>query len=63
MAWTQAALDRLDDAIARAELNVKHGETSVTYRNMTELVMARKQVAASLASQNRRTVVKYDRGI
>lgn len=48
MAYTQADLDRLDDAITGQELEVEVDGHRTKYRSMTELLQARAHVAAAL---------------
>lgn len=52
MALTQADLDALDKAIAKAELTVKVDGNEVTYRSITELKRAREHVAGVLSSSS-----------
>lgn len=48
MAYTQADLDRLDEAITGQELEVEVDGHRTRYRSMTELLQARAHVAAAL---------------
>ena len=38
MAWTQADIDAVRAALRANTLNVRHGETSITYRSQSELL-------------------------
>jgi len=44
MAYTQADLQRIEAAIAGAELEVQYGDKRVRYRNMDELRAARTEI-------------------
>lgn len=48
MAYTQADLQRIETAIAGAELEVQYGDKRVKYRNMAELRAARNDIIKSL---------------
>ena len=50
MAWTQADLDAIEEAIASGEKTVQFQDRSVTYRNLDELFRARDAIKASLGS-------------
>lgn len=50
MAITQADLDRIDSAIATAELSVEIDGRRVTYRSTADLLTARKHIADLLQS-------------
>lgn len=44
MPVTQAQLDALNEAIATGELKVHHGDKSMEYRSIAELIQAREQL-------------------
>jgi hypothetical protein len=51
MALSQSDLDRLDSAIASAELRVEVDGRSITYRDINQLKEARAHVAAVIGQQ------------
>lgn len=61
MALTQADLDALDSAIAKAELEVELDGQRVRYRSTSELINARKHISDVLATSQsaRRTVFRF----
>ena len=50
MAYTQADLDRLNRAIAGAELEVSYADKRVKFRSLDELIKARDLVQKELAT-------------
>jgi hypothetical protein len=50
MAWTQADLDTLDAALAKAEKDVTFADRRVIYRSVDEMLAARSVIAASLSA-------------
>lgn len=50
MAWTQTDLTNIETAIASGELTVSFEGRTVTYRSMEDLLKARAEIKASLAS-------------
>lgn len=52
MAYTQADLDELDEAIASGELSVTVEGRAITYRSIDALLLARRHVAKVLRSQS-----------
>jgi hypothetical protein len=52
MAFTQAQLTGIDNAIASGELEVEYDGKRVKYRSMGELMQARATIAADLAKQS-----------
>lgn len=61
MAYTQEQLDAVDAAITNGTLVVRHGETSVQYRSIAELLAVRRLILQELepARAVRRTVAKF----
>lgn len=51
MAYTQADLDRINQAIATGELLVEDGTTRVQYRSIAELQQARQMILDDMARQ------------
>lgn len=51
MAVTQADIDNLNAAIAQGERQVMIGAKQITYRSISELIAARNDLAAQLATQ------------
>lgn len=49
MAFTQAQLDALDEAIGTGELEVEYDGRRIKYRSISELMQARAHVASQLA--------------
>ncbi len=52
MAYTQADLDRLDQAIASGTLTLKLNGKEITYRSMSELMQARAFVASEIRNSS-----------
>lgn len=50
MAYTSTDLEALDQAIASGQLEVEFGDRRVKYRSMSELLEARRHVAAQIAA-------------
>ena len=48
MAYTQAQLDALDEAIVSGELTVKYQDKLITYRSLEELLRIRRLIAGEL---------------
>jgi hypothetical protein len=63
MAWTQADLDAIDEAIASGVLTIRHLDgRSVTYQSTEDMMKARGLIAASLATPGiRSTYAKHQR--
>lgn len=53
MAWTQADLDALDEAIASGATSVKHGDKTVSYQSIDQMLKARDRIARAIASPRR----------
>ncbi len=66
MAYTQAHLDALQEALASGELRVRFADREVTYRSIEELKSAIATVQAALeaaaGAQIRRHLVYTDKG-
>jgi hypothetical protein len=58
MAWTQAQLDALEEAIASGVLTVKYTDKEVTYRSQKEMLTLRDMMrkALGLTSNGRRRI-------
>ena len=52
MAWSQADLDALDDAIKSGTRQVRFADREVTYMSMDDLLKARNLAAAIISSPN-----------
>lgn len=52
MAFTQADLDAIDQAIASGVLRVQFADRSVTYQSIADLLQARSIMAAQIAAAN-----------
>lgn len=69
MALSQADLDRLQAAAARAQLTVEVDGKRITYRSMSEIMQAIAYVTAELqrqagtAERNRMSYAAFDRGL
>ena len=48
MAYTQAQLDALDEAIVSGELTVKYQDKMTTYRSLEEMLRIRRLIAGEL---------------
>lgn len=61
MAVTQTDIDALDSAIAKSELRVEIEGRSVTYRDIDQLIAARKHLAGVVAGSTspQRRVFQY----
>ena len=55
MAYTQAELDALKEAIATGALTVRHGDKSITYKSTAEMLAAVERIKRELASPKRRS--------
>ena len=70
MAYTQAMLDKLDEAIATGALRITHNGKTVEYRSMNDMVRARNMIEKKLAeaagavrsSSGQMLAPTYDRG-
>ncbi|QKV20251.1 phage head-tail joining protein [Oricola thermophila] len=64
MAWTQADLDKLDEAIATGARRVKFQNHEVEYHSMSDMLKARDVIAAALDETRRPSVsfAEYDGG-
>lgn len=51
MAYTQADLDAVREAIAKGERAVQFADRSVTYRSMDELLRAEERIVGALATE------------
>jgi hypothetical protein len=51
MAFTQAQLDALDEAIASGTLRVKYADKEVTYRSLAEMMQLRDFMARKLGQK------------
>lgn len=51
MAFTQSDLDQIDRAIATGELTVEVNGRRVTYRDIDDLILAKKTIEAGLQKQ------------
>lgn len=58
MSWTQDDLDRIDEALATGATTVRHGDKTVTYRTVDELLKVRERVERYL-NKNRRPLRGY----
>jgi hypothetical protein len=65
MAWTQAQLDALDEAIANGVLTVKYQDRTVTYRSLDEMLKLRETMRQELGlTEGRvRLFAKHSKGI
>jgi hypothetical protein len=52
MAWTQADVDALDDAIKSGTRQVRFADREVTYMSMDDLLKARNLASAIISSPN-----------
>lgn len=64
MAYTQAQIDALKVAMASGVLTVRHGDTSTTFRSISEMQKVLAQMEADLAgtTRPRRTVAAFGNG-
>ena len=65
MAYTQADLDSLTEAIALGAMKVKYADKEVTYRSLKEMKALKRDMEADLAGSNkksRRRVAIFNRG-
>lgn len=65
MAWTDAQLAALEDAIAAGATRVTHEGKTVEYRSIAEMIQIRNMMRGSLGSAvaaPRSTLVRFDRG-
>jgi hypothetical protein len=51
MAWTQAQIDALEDAIATGVQTVKHGDKTVTYASLDEMQRLLDRMLAQIHSR------------
>lgn len=66
MAWTQAQLDALDQAIAEGALTVRYQDKQVQYRSLDEMMRIRSLMASELgvkARSPRRTYASFSKGM
>lgn len=65
MAWTQAQLDALDEAIAQGALSVKYQDRVVTYRSLKEMLAVREMIRRQLGLSGDRVTLlaKHSKGI
>jgi len=63
MAFTQAQLDSLDEAIVSGALIVHFQDRSITYRSLKDLLTARGVVAAALDTTIRQVRVETKTGL
>lgn len=64
MAWTQAQLTALEDAIATGAMRVTHDGKTVEYRSIAEMIQVRNMMRAAMGGTTppRTTLVRFDRG-
>jgi len=65
VAFSQAQLDALDEALATGALSVKYADRSVTYRSLSDMIALRDRMARTLESPKRpivSTAVFYSGG-
>lgn len=65
MAWTNAQLSALEDAIAAGATRVTHEGKTVEYRSIAEMIQIRNMMRDSLGTTvtaPRSTLVRFDRG-
>ena len=66
MAWVQADLDAIEEAIVSGVLTVKYSDKEVTYRSLNELIKVRELIRESLGltnSASQRMLSEFDRGL
>lgn len=66
MAWVQADLDAIEEAIVSGVLTVKYSDKEVTYRSLNELIKVRELIRESLGltnSASQRILSEFDRGL
>lgn len=67
MAWTQAQLDALKDAIAQGALTVKYADKEVTYRSLNEMMRIKavmeNEINAGAARPSRIIKVGFSKGL
>jgi hypothetical protein len=61
MAWTQADLDALDNAIKTGTRQVRFADREVTYASMQELILARNFAAEQVAAANSQLLTRQRR--
>jgi hypothetical protein len=59
MAFTQADLDAINQAIASGEKTVQFSDRSTTYRSIEELIAAAKIIADQLAAPRSKQILAY----
>jgi hypothetical protein len=65
MAFTQAQLDALDEAIATGSLEVRYGDKTVKYRALDEMLRIRDAIRESVdgtGASNRVTYATFSKG-
>lgn len=62
MAFSQADLDAIRSAIAKGELSVTLDGRSVTYRSVSELLLAEQRIAGSLSARPRQSYIVASKG-
>lgn len=65
MAFTQADLDAINDAIAKGVTKVKYQDKEITYRTLAEMYSIRDDIAAGLGLKGRtcRVKARYNKGV
>lgn len=65
MAFTQAQLDKLEEAIATGALEVEYGDKRVRYRSMAEMLQARELMARALGKRKKsdRRYAEFHKGL
>ena len=65
MAWTQSDIDAVKAAMKAGQLSVRHGETSITFRSLSEMTKLLDLMEAEVNPQSRRTrtVAQFRSGI
>jgi len=66
MAFTQAQLDALEEAIAEGVLTVKYIDKTITYRSLKEMLALREIMRKDLGvtiSQPSRTKMEFNKGL
>lgn len=65
MAWTNAQLSALENAIATGTTSVMHDGKKIEYRSMAEMIQVRNMMRAELGQSStapRASLVRFDRG-
>jgi hypothetical protein len=61
MAWTQADLDALDNAIKSGTRQVRFADREVTYASMQDLILARNFASEQIAAANSQLLTRQRR--